>query len=133
MPRTKRRKNSVSGYFRQVFQERPELLHTKSNDELRARWLRDHPGNKEVPKSIVQNLANLKSILRKKSREGDGKGRAVLRASGPFSPGGRGMEALEEYIDECLTLAKNVDRGGLENVIKLLRRARNEVVWKMGQ
>jgi hypothetical protein len=32
-----------------------------------------------------------------------------------------------------LTLAKNLDREGLANVIGLLRRARNEVVWKMGE
>ena len=45
----------------------------------------------------------------------------------------RGLDALEEQIDECLTLAKNLDREGLANVISLLRRARNEVVWKMGE
>jgi len=43
------------------------------------------------------------------------------------------LDALEEQIDECLTLAKNLDREGLANVIGLLRRARNEVVWKMGE
>ena len=45
----------------------------------------------------------------------------------------RGFESLEEQIDECLTLAKNLDREGLSSVINLLRRARNEVVWKMGE
>jgi hypothetical protein len=30
-------------------------------------------------------------------------------------------------------LAKHLDREGLGEVIRLLRRARNEVVWKMGQ
>jgi hypothetical protein len=43
------------------------------------------------------------------------------------------LEALEELIDDCLSLAKHLDREGLESIIKLLRRARNEVVWKMGQ
>jgi hypothetical protein len=31
-----------------------------------------------------------------------------------------------------LTDAKNLDRMGLAAVIKLLRRARNEVIWKIG-
>jgi hypothetical protein len=44
-----------------------------------------------------------------------------------------GLEVLEEQIDECLLAARTLDRQGLESVINLLRRARNEVVWKMGQ
>jgi hypothetical protein len=43
------------------------------------------------------------------------------------------LEALEEQIDDCLSHAKHRDREGLQEVIRLLRRARNEVVWKMGQ
>ena len=45
----------------------------------------------------------------------------------------RGLERLEEQIDECLTLARTLDREGLSGVIVMLRRARNEVVWKMGE
>jgi hypothetical protein len=36
-------------------------------------------------------------------------------------------------IDECLTMAKTLDRSGLEEVIHHLRRARNQVVWKQGE
>jgi hypothetical protein len=43
------------------------------------------------------------------------------------------LELLEEQIDDCLILAKHLDREGLDSVIKLLRRARNEVDWKVGQ
>jgi hypothetical protein len=43
------------------------------------------------------------------------------------------MNALEEAIDECLIMAKATDREGLAGVIDLLRRARNQVVWKMGE
>jgi hypothetical protein len=45
----------------------------------------------------------------------------------------RNLEALEEAIDDCLTLARNFDREGLADVITLLRKARNAVVWKGGQ
>jgi hypothetical protein len=44
-----------------------------------------------------------------------------------------GLEALEEHIDDSLTLAKNLDRSGLAEVIILLRKARNKVVWKLGE
>ena len=43
------------------------------------------------------------------------------------------LDKLEYQIDECLVLAKVLDREGLESVISHLRTARNEVVWKMGQ
>jgi hypothetical protein len=45
----------------------------------------------------------------------------------------RQLEALEEQIDDCLSAAKALDREGLGDVIGLLRRARNQVAWKMGQ
>jgi hypothetical protein len=40
---------------------------------------------------------------------------------------------LEDHIDECLMLAKRLDREGLDDVIKHLRRARNIVVVKLGE
>jgi len=43
------------------------------------------------------------------------------------------LEMLEYQIDECLILAKSFDRDALESVISHLRRARNEVVWKIGK
>jgi hypothetical protein len=46
---------------------------------------------------------------------------------------GCGLESLELVIDDCLTLARKMDREGLADVIGLLRQARNAVVWKLGQ
>src|ERR1700720_1210493 len=71
--RRRGRKESTGGYFRKIFDERPELLHNKSNDELIDRWIADHPRHSEkMLKKVRQNLANLKSNLRKKEREGGG-------------------------------------------------------------
>lgn len=52
MPRGKPKPGSsdgetVSAYFRRIFKERPDLLGTRSNDELLARWRADHPWGKE--------------------------------------------------------------------------------------
>jgi hypothetical protein len=38
------------------------------------------------------------------------------------------LRLLEERIDECLSLAKGLDRAALAEIIALLRRARNRVV-----
>ena len=127
---------TVSGYFRKVFHEKPKLIRGHSNQELLQRWLADHPGEKEVPERVKQILSNVKSVLRKKGRE-----RRAAKAqpaesvvtTAPRKAAGRSLEPLEEQIDDCLSLAKHLDRDGLGHVIQLLRRARNEVVWKQGQ
>jgi hypothetical protein len=129
---------TVSGYFRKVFAENPKLLKTRSNEDLLRRWLTDHPGEKEVPNRVKQGLSNVKSILRKKGRKRAGRQEAnhELAAGTVPAPAKRSsnrLEHLEEQIDECLTAARALDREGLEHVIRLLRQARNQVVWKLGQ
>jgi hypothetical protein len=42
------------------------------------------------------------------------------------------LEQLEQSIDDSLALAKQLDPVGLEDVIRLLRSARNRVVVQMG-
>src|SRR6266446_5730109 len=60
---------STAGYFRNVFKENPAWLKERSNEKLLQRWLTDHPGETEVPKTVKANLANLKSVLRSKKRK----------------------------------------------------------------
>jgi hypothetical protein len=128
-------KESVSGYFRKIFAEQPELLDSKSNQELVDRWKADH-GASEVPNSVRSNLANLKSHLRKRRRLGLPLWGEAARQRAAVPVGNatnHGLEALEEHIDDSLTMAKNLDRTGLGDVITLLRRARNKVVWRLGE
>ena len=130
-----RGKESISGYFRKIFLNRPELLNSQSNAELIQRWKADH-GTNEVPNSVRSNLANLKSQLRKRQRLGLPLGAQATTpraATGPKRAANHGLEALEEHIDDSLTMAKNLDRAGLGDVITLLRTARNQVVWKLGE
>jgi hypothetical protein len=133
MAKRKGKRGSVAGYFRQVFEAQPEWLKEKSNDPILAKYRIDHgmSADEPVDKRVKANLANLKSVLRKKSRR---KGKAAVggKAVAPTRSGHR-LEVLEEAIDDCLTLAKNHDRDALEHIISLLRRARNEVVWKIGE
>jgi hypothetical protein len=132
---------NISAYFRQVFAENPKWLNTRSNEAVLARWLEDHPGEQEVPERVKQNLSNVKSVLRRQKRKRGGRPRKesqtaeVTAAPAAEAPRKvvRGLDTLEEQIDECLSLAKVIDREGLSSVIVLLRRARNEVVWKMGE
>ena len=45
----------------------------------------------------------------------------------------KNLEALEIRIDDVLGFARDMQAEELANVVTLLRRARNEVVWKLGQ
>lgn len=131
---------TVTAYFRRIFDENPKLLNSRSNDELFKRWLADHPGETEVPKNVKGNLSNVKSVLRSQGRKrkatkaakADAADSGAQKVSRPV-PAKSKLEALEEQIDDCLTSARALDREGLEDVILHLRRARNLVVWKMGQ
>ena len=44
----------------------------------------------------------------------------------------KGLQQLEEQIDEVLGLARGLDHEGLQDVIDILRRARNEAVRRGG-
>ena len=130
---------TTGGYFRRLFTEHPKWLTASTNADIVQRWLADNPGVTEMPKNIKNNLANVKSVLRSKLRKKPGRKPRAEQAESAGdqetrrSSGSQSLEMIEEQIDECLTLAKTLDRDGLEEVIRLLRRARNEVVWKMGQ
>jgi len=132
-------KETTAGYFRKVFEESPHLLNERSNKKLLKCWLADHPGETEVPRSVKANLANLKSVLRSKQRS-----KVASRAQKKLAPGEQKkvatvptgdtqLELLEYQIDECMILAKSMDRDDLESIISHLRRARKEVVWKIGR
>jgi hypothetical protein len=131
---------SVTGYFKRILRDNRRLLRTRSNAELIQRWQDDHPGQ-AVTEKVKTGLANAKSSLRQKRRGRKRRRQEAQEATPPTAagrppgrrPGGHRLEPLEEQIDECLGLAKTLDREGLESVIKLLHRARNEVVWKLGE
>ncbi|HYT88660.1 MAG TPA: hypothetical protein VEL76_08125 [Gemmataceae bacterium] len=128
---------SVQGYFRRIFEENPQLLEGRSNEELLRRWLADHPGYDEPPPNIKNGMQNIKSVLRRQAREENAlspTARSMVEApGGRLRSASRYLQVLEEQIDECLLLARSQDPEGLQSVIKLLRRARNEVVWKIGE
>ena len=118
----------TGGYFRRLFTENPKWLTASSNADVIQRWLADNLDVTEMPKNIKNNMANVKSLLRRKLHKKPGrKPRAeqAESASGQAtrrSPGSQSLEMIEEQIDECLTLAKTLDREGLGEVIRLLRR-----------
>jgi hypothetical protein len=132
---------SVAGYFRKVFKENPMLLKGRSNDELFRRWLADHPGETEVPRNVKAGLQNVKGLLRSKGRQKKRKkeqlagqeGHGLVARPKPAARKPNELEQLEERIDDALMFARGLDEEGLQDVISHLRRARNEVVWKMGQ
>lgn len=131
----KRRKTSISGYFKAIFAEQPRLLWERSNEALYQQWLADHPGQKEVPLRVKQGLSNVKSVLR--SKGGPKQSEKALHLANGASHSPRRLpvtvlEKLELQIDECLSLARSANAEALSEVASDLRKARNAVVWKQG-
>jgi hypothetical protein len=145
MAKTKDNGESVAGYFRKVFEEKPALLQGRSNQELLEQWLTDHPGHKEVPPKVKANLQNIKSVLRKKARKRKGGRPKKVVETVPVAlavpvmrlltkaPKSSVLEGLEVAIDDCMVMARRINSEELKDVVALLRRARNAVVWMQGQ
>jgi len=135
----KRKKVSISSIFKDIYRADPSLLEPGTNDEIYKRY--QAKTGQEISDRIKAINTNLKSTLRKaygvsKSAVGTPAARTatVVKAAAPaHHPAASRLEQLEENIDECLTFAKNLDRAALESVINNLRRARNEVVWKLSR
>jgi hypothetical protein len=148
-PKTAAKGDTATSYFRAIFKENRQLLKSKSNDEILDRWLADHPWEREVPVNVKYILATVKSVLRhrhhKKMKDmklGQAGGllahRVVIsRAASQVVDGvndrTQALEKLEEQIGECMRLARSLDKKKLANAIVLLRRARHEVVWQLGE
>jgi hypothetical protein len=136
---------TTSGYFRRAFKENPKLLKGSDNSELFQRWLQDHPGNKEVPVKVTYILHAVKSVLRRKRKQRRAEKAQttptavapVVSATATRAPAaarrpGASLTRLEEKIDACLAVAREMDREGLAEVIERLRAARNAVVRMAG-
>src|SRR5437588_7697794 len=65
----RKRRGRISSYFRPILEAEPGLLYGTSNADLIGRWTKTHPNHTaKMLKKVKQNLANLKSQMRKKDR-----------------------------------------------------------------
>jgi hypothetical protein len=129
----RRQGDSIGGYFTDVFTRHPEFLRERKNDKLFEQWKKDHPG-KALTQQIRNIAANVKSKTKTRLRIGK-PGRkpkaAAVAAAAPrparASSAGN-LEKLELHIDECLSMARQLDEEAMSDIVKNLRVARNEVV-----
>ncbi len=128
----KRKKFSLNGAFRQLFRAHPEWLNIKKNEAVLAQFAADHPSI-PINKKAKQAMANAKNLERHGGTKGT-KGkkgkvaemRAVMAANGRGS--GSALQLLEDHIDDCLAMAKQIGKGEIDLIIKHLHRARNLLV-----
>ncbi len=134
MARKRGKGESLSGYFRKLFEENPEWLKGTSNDVVVERYKADHPGH-EVTQRIRQSMANIKSTLRGKFglKVAPKGGKRKKVGTVVKSASGNALDRLELSIDNCLHVARGLERPELDEAIKHLRRARNAVVWVLGE
>jgi hypothetical protein len=129
MAKKSKESSSSYSYFKQLFLNDPSWLKVKSNQAILAKYRSDHglAEDAAVEKKVLNNLANLKSVMKSRSRK------AAKKAGTPVVKSGNKLEALEIAIDHSLTQARVLDPEGLKEVIQHLRAARNKVVWKLGE
>jgi hypothetical protein len=131
--RRRRRGKGVGSFFRPIIEANPALLERGGNAELRRMWLEAHPSQKDVSKTVLQGLANLKTKMRHEmAGTAHGKKKAAIKTEMVAVGRSRTLDKLEEAIDDCVILAAHLDRNGLESVIRHLRKARTEVTLKIG-
>jgi len=127
-----RRKISLNGTFRQYFRDHPEWLQVKKNDAVLAKFAADHP---KIPlnKKVKQAMANAKNLERHGGTTGTkGKHRKIAKMQAMMAANGRGagnaLQLLEDHVDDCLAMAKQIGMGQIGDVIRHLHRARNILV-----
>jgi hypothetical protein len=60
---------SISRWFYNVYESKPELLKSNTNNAILKQWRAEHPGQEITPR-VKQALANVKCILRNKYKIG---------------------------------------------------------------
>src|SRR5262245_23111163 len=91
MPRKKTKGPSMRAYFTNLFREHPEWLEGSNNKAVLEQWRKDHP-RQQLTGRVKQSMANAKSDLRSKLREGTAV-TAVVTGDTP-------LEKLEDSIDD---------------------------------
>ncbi len=134
----KSKEGSSYSYIKQLFIDHPELLKEKRNAAILARYRADHGLAEDAPieKTVMNNLANIKSNMRKAVRTETASKEASRpeseRRGRPTKQSGA-LEQLEVMIDDTLSFAKSQATESLIPAINLLRMARNKVVWLQGE
>ena len=129
----RRRKKSLAAVFKEYYAEHPEWLEGDGNAKAIAQFEQDHPGRK-ANAQVRQAMYNVKSALKKGEagapKRGQKKAAAREMATAAHRTGrpGQPLAVLEEQIDECMILAKQIGRERMQNVLANLHEARNEVV-----
>lgn len=126
---------SMSAWCRQLFTQRPDLLNTRSNDEILALWLADNPGHVTPPTSIKNVVTNIKSELRRGRRGGmgGGNGAGFRTPTAPVAGMGGGtilrgvLTGIHANITAGLLVAKATDPTGLAPVVQDLENARTKL------
>src|SRR5262245_1385294 len=137
MPRTKAKPESKSAVFRRLYESNLHLLKVPGYDEL-FKMYQTEDSSRKVGVSERQVAANVKSRLRSdhkiRGRRRGRRGRRARMANGAVAPEMMAPQrvgahlALEDAIDDCIFLARKMDAIRLEDVVRLLKRARNQLI-----
>ena|ERR1700722_9978168 len=129
----KRKGPSLLGIFKGYFDERPDWLQIRTNDDVMAKFAADHPG---IPadKKVKQAMFNAKNYMKKgqAGRRGrKAKVAAINAAMAATHPKTGALQMLENHVDDCLAMARAIGKDSIAPIISHLHRARNMLVMRI--
>jgi hypothetical protein len=95
MAKARQKPTSAAGYFKQLFQANPDWLGEGFNQQVIERWKQDHPGE-DVTRSVLNGLANTRSLMRKKLGLGKSRRRKRRKGAAAAVPPAANPEAAYE-------------------------------------
>ncbi|HEX4590325.1 MAG TPA: hypothetical protein VH120_10380 [Gemmataceae bacterium] len=138
MAKTKTKGVSKSGIFKHIFESNKELLRVPSIAEALKQFEAEYG---QAPTASDRGLAaNIKSKLRRihgmrrRKRRGGRRAEAGNGAVAMPAPRIRASStlALEDAIDDCIYLARRIESAQLAEVVRLLKKARNQLIVLTG-
>lgn len=127
---------SLHSIFVGYYRANPKWLRKGRNDKVLEQFAKDYP-NHPIDKSVKQAMANVKSRIKKgpKGRRGRKQRQEMFHqaviASKASAKAPKPLAMLEEQIDDCMILVKQIGRESLPEIYHSLRRARNAVVMML--
>lgn len=129
----KRKGPSLAGTIKRYLLENPAWLMTTHTAPLVDQYKKDHPG-KPIDKKVMQAIYNVKSTMKKgelgqaKRLQSKANAQQLVAMSQSAGTPRRPLALLEEQIDDCMILAKQIGKESMHGVLSNLHRARNLVV-----
>lgn len=134
MGRKKRKGPSLLGIFKEYFRANPDWQQRRTNEAIMEKFSKEHPAIEVTPR-VKQAMFNAKNQMKRGGGGTSSKAAKVSEMRAEVAKPNRkpagALQLLEDHVDDCLAMAKQIGREEIGDVINHLHRARNILVTKI--